>query len=133
MKRFYPLAFLFVLLAYACSQPEAPATKYEWNIEISNGDYNQPVSKVTLLIDNQSYLISEQIDAPMELIEPAKYKEKGVPDSALLACGGFWAGFEQIIFLRKKQESVEVMLYTFEEGFDTAQEFSLKVIDYKKQ
>lgn len=129
MKRILFLVFLPVLLLSQCTTPETETEKYAWNIDISNGEYNQPVSAVALLVNGKKIEIMNHVDAPMENISQQQFKTKGVPDSALLACGGFWAGFEQVLYVQRNKNELECILMTFEEGFAEPQTIPIKTIE----
>ena len=127
MRRILFLIILPLFIFAQCTTPnETENAEYTWSINISNGEYNQPISEVSLLVDGKSIEIMDRVDAPMENIAPAEFKNKGVPDSALLACGGFWAGYEQVLYVQKNEEDLEFILMTFEEGFAEPQTFPVK-------
>lgn len=120
------LAALLVATSYCTPAATQPA--YQWDIQISQGTLNQPVSNISVRVDGTTYPIIDQVDAPMEVLATENYRAKGVPDTALMACAGFWAGYEQVIYLQRNHDKLEAILLTYEEGFDDPQVAQLKTI-----
>ncbi len=117
-------SFVFIRCVSTTSTPE-----YAWDIDISNGEYNQPVSEVSFVMNGEEIEVMDRIDAAMENISQTEFKNKGIPDSAILACGGFWAGYEQILYVKEKDAHLEFVLMTFEEGFAEPRTVPIKTID----
>jgi hypothetical protein len=88
---------------------------------MGTGEYNQPVARVGLIYKSQKIHLMDQVDAPLEPLDKTKFLEKGVPTDAIIACTGFWAGYEQTLYVADKTDHYEVTLLTFEEGFPNPQ------------
>ena len=133
LPTFVYVAFFLALglMQSGCASDADSKPKVDWDIQISNGDYNQPVSVVALNVNGNRFEISSQIDAPMEVIDRQSFAEKGVPETAVTACGGFWAGFEQVLYIDSVSNGLEAVLLTYEEGFDTPQKAVLKTFQPK--
>ena len=122
------LAFTMIFLPACKHETLTNKTSVEWNIEVGKGDLNQPISKVAAVINGKSYPLVNQIDAPMETLAKADFSKKGIPESAVAACSGFWAGYEQVMYLDQTTGGYKAVLLTYEEGYSAPQRFEIKTI-----
>lgn len=136
MKKILFLALLAVLSFSACNMadsmgssvsnaekngPKLPEDlKVSWEIKqivgVDDEEAMNPLASVSIKIGNKSFVI-DSISGEPDLIEPAYYSERDIPQDALSACGGFWAGLGVYYFAIKHEDSIKIFVRYEEEGY----------------
>lgn len=104
----------------ASSEEKAPVTaRFECETRIDEAT-GSPFSEAYLLVGEQKIKIAD-IGA-CDPLAPADYASYQIPDSALAACGGWWAGAGDYLYLIR-QENTLVVLQGWQEEGQTGESF----------
>lgn len=103
--------------------------KVEWlfDIKMDNSD-NTPRGKVYLMVGNRKVLIRPDVVGEYHVIERADYKSSKVPASAITACGGWWAGQGEDLYVIRRKRQLVVFIRYLDEGAPVPAYRRLKII-----
>ena len=106
--------FIFVFLLFTQPSPSAVnLPELKWKFMTVEDDMGTPRTDIFLLVNNKEYMIAKGT-GNFETLEKDQYKSSQyqIPEKALLACAGFWAGLGHQLYVTQKGNVLEI-----KEGF----------------
>ncbi len=129
------LLFSALIFVIGCTPPEteAPASSKEaesaaptssdsvpvsWKFETTRpqDDPNGPMTNVHLVVDGTTHAIRKDVNAGFGNIEPGQWD---VPNDAVAACMGWWAGGGEVLYVMKEGKGYGVYHAIREEQVDS--------------
>lgn len=80
--------------------------KWDFNV-VGHGKYDEPITQVNLIVNGTSHSI-EKIDFSFSEITREGYDDFSIPEDAVIACRGWWAGAGIDYWIIQKQGSLDV-------------------------
>ncbi len=94
------------------TRPGKPELKWDFKT-LGTGQYDTPITQVNLLVNGKSYSVIKEYFGFSETNKES-YKDYEVPQDAIIACRGWWAGAGMDIWVIQQAYDLEV--YTREIG-----------------
>ncbi|WP_448519148.1 hypothetical protein [Rhodoflexus sp.] len=101
---------------------EEVAVSLEWKIEALGMDETEtaPITRFAVLINGKEISLGE-VRQPLAEIPASKFINNGIPEDAVIACGGYWGGTTNYYAVVKGNEVV-IMSGGPKEDYDPADE-----------
>ena len=100
----------------------------KWVFDIKKNSDDTPRGKVYLMVGDRKILIRRAVVGDYHVIEPTDYKSSKVPASAIAACGGWWAGQGEDLYVIRRKNQLIVYIRYLDESAPTPPYRRLKVI-----
>jgi hypothetical protein len=99
-----------------------------WLFNIRNDKDGNPQGKVFLLVGGRKVLILPDAAAQYSVLDRTDYKSHDVPDTAVTACTGWWAGQGEDMYVLRRKRQLVVFIRYLDEGVSVPAYKRLKVI-----
>jgi hypothetical protein len=129
--------FLVLLTAFAAApralargegqRPAGAKGEVTWLFDAHEDGEGIPHTKVSLVVGDRRVFL-EEVVAKFVVLERQDYKSHGVPDAALTACSGWWAGAGEDFYVVRRRRSLVVYSRTLDEQAPAGAYKRLKVI-----
>ena len=131
-------SILFVLTALlpnlGSADPFAPIkanpskVDVEWVFDIKQDDTDTPRGKVFLVVNTRKILLRRAVVGNYSVVDRAEYKDRGIPNAAITACSGWWAGSGEILYVIRRRSQLFVYIRYLDEGVSHSSNRRLKTI-----
>lgn len=119
MSRYFPIvAFLWVVGCAFPTEDSQPNPELAWDFQVKQvGDF--PRGKVYLKVNGVNHLVVSEATTNYQQLKREDYADYGVPGKALLASYSWYAGAGDILYVVRKENTVEVYRQEMDEGQDS--------------
>jgi len=90
----------------------------KWEFLTEEDDEGTPKTKITLLINGNKNLLTSEAEGGFEEIAKNNYSQENIPETALIACKGFWAGLLHVVYVEQQGNTLVVKQGFLDEGVE---------------
>lgn len=109
--------------------PENPEETLPWQFEVTGkGSYDEPLTKVSIIIGNTTYIVAKDIMGNCNVLEPAQWVDYRIPASAESACMSWWAGAGDVFYIQINKGMKQVFHGEIGEGMDFEKDLVYKKV-----
>ena len=116
------LLFLTLMLVLPSAAYADAVPLLEWRFKTKHDASNVPATTVSLRVNNNmEFVIEPMARAAFHVVEPRDFEAHDVPNSALAACSGWWAGAGDEYYAAFDHRHNKALVYhrTLDEGATT--------------
>lgn len=118
---------IFLISLVGCeTEPPTTYSKINWLLETQEDELANPVTKISLIVDKRYVEIESALN--VEALPKITWINHNIPDDALAACGGWWAGQGAYYYVVKKNDKLQILKGYAGEGMDPKDEYQYEVI-----
>lgn len=97
-----------------------------WKLDTQKDEQDTPLTQIALVVEGQEVEIGEGQN--ITEIEKSDWETYQIPPTALIACGGWWAGFGDYYYVVREEGKLQIMQGFAGEGMDPDELYQYEAI-----
>jgi hypothetical protein len=126
--RYFSILFLLTALlpALGIADPVAPVkanpskADLEWVFDIKPDGTDTPRGKIFLVVNGRKILLRRAVVGHYSVVDRVEYESRGIPNAAITACSGWWAGSGEILYVIRRRKQMVVYIRYLDEGISSS-------------